>query len=389
MEKIVKQSVGIDCSKDLLDVCFGQQTHQWQIIHKATAQFKNNKKGFNQLLRWSTKLSASSVPVNFVIEATGVYHEQVTHHLFDARKKVSVILPNRARHFAQTLTVRTVNDKESSKMLSTLGLEKQLDAWQKPELVFALLKQLTREREQLKDESTRCKNQLHAEKHSAFSVKSSIQRIGKRITMLEKQCAEIEDEIKQTISKHPAMAKKIERISAIEGVGLLTAVTIVAEANGFNLFRNSKQLVSYAGYDVVTKDSGTSVHGKPHVSGKGNKHIRRALHFPALTNVKYNQHHQNLYLRIEGKSGIKMKGYTAIQRKLLVLIYTLWKKDEAYDPHYHERKTNEAVSEKNEKKSTEVDVDKKPSGRKKVEQPIGVALHELDLVRSVCSKARN
>lgn len=379
MEKIVKQCVGIDCSKDVLDVCFGQQTQQWQIIHKATTEFKNNKKGFNQLLRWSSKLSAQNVPVNFVIEATGVYHEQVTHHLFNARKKVSVILPNRARHFAQTLTVRTVNDKESSKMLSTLGLEKRLDAWQKPEPVFALLKQITREREQLKDESTKCKNQLHAEEHGAFPVKSSVQRIGKRIAMLEKQCAEIEAEIKQIISEHPAMAEKIERISAIEGVGLMTVVTIVAEANGFNLFRNSKQLVSYAGYDVVTKDSGTSVHGKPHMSGKGNKHIRRALHFPALTNVKYNQHHRNLYSRIEGKSGIKMKGYTAIQRKLLVLIYTLWKKDQAYDPHYNERKTNE-------KKITEGD--KKPSGRKKVEQPIGVALHELDLVRSACSKAR-
>lgn len=376
MEKIVKQCVGIDCSKDVLDLCFGQQSQQWQIIHKATTQFKNNKKGFNQLLRWSTKLSAPSVPVNFVIEATGVYHEQVTHHLFNAQKKVSVVLPNRSRHFAQTLSVRTVNDKESSKMLSTLGLEKQLDAWQKPEPVFALLKQLTREREQLKEESTKCNNQLHAEKHSAFPVKSSIQRISKRIAMLEKQCVEIEDEIKQTVSEHPAMAKKIERVSAIEGIGLMTVVTIVAEANGFNLFRNSKQLVSYAGYDVVTKDSGTSVHGKPHVSGKGNKHIRRALHFPALTNVKYNQHHKNLYSRIEGKSGIKMKGYTAIQRKLLVLIYTLWKKDQAYDPHYNERKTNEAN-------------DKKSSDHKKVEQPIGVALHELDLVRSACSKARN
>src|SRR3982750_894788 len=29
-----------------------------------------------------------------------------------------------------------------------------------------------------------------------------------------------------------------------------------------------------------------------------------------------------------------MKGYTAVQRKLLAIIYVLWKKDEAFDPKY-------------------------------------------------------
>lgn len=29
-----------------------------------------------------------------------------------------------------------------------------------------------------------------------------------------------------------------------------------------------------------------------------------------------------------------MKAYTAIQKKLLTLVYALWKKKEAYDPHY-------------------------------------------------------
>lgn len=363
MEKIVKQSVGIDCSKDQLDVCFGQQDDQWKVHHKATTAFKNNKQGFIQLVRWATKLADKSVLVNFVIEATGVYHEKVVNHLSDEQKRICVVLPNKARHFAQTLTVRTVNDKESSKMLATLGLEKHLDVWQKPEPVFQFLKQLTREREQLKNESTMCKNMLHAESHSAFPMRSSVQRMNKRISMLEKQCNEIEIELEKIVAAHPLIAEKVDKISAIKGVGRLTVITIAGETNGFNLIRNYKQLVSYAGYDVVTKDSGTSVRGKPHISGKGNKHIRRVLHFPALTNVKYDAHHKNLYTRIESKSGIKMKGYTAVQRKLLVLIYTLWKKNEAFDPKYK---------------------NKKGEVLKNLEQPVGAALIELDLVRPAC-----
>src|SRR3954454_20639160 len=116
------------------------------------------------------------------------------------------------------------------------------------------------------------------------------------------------------------------------GVGLQTAVTVVAETNGFNLIRNSRQLVSYAGMDVIQKQSGTSIRGRVHISKQGNPHLRRCLYFPSFSAVKYNQPMQNLYHRIIENQAIKMKGYVAVQRKMLVLIYTLWKKNEAYNP---------------------------------------------------------
>ena len=56
---------------------------------------------------------------------------------------------------------------------------------------------------------------------------------------------------------------------------------------------------------------------------------------PALNMVRYAQKpFLALYERVYDKSKIKMKGYTAIQKKLLIIVYTLWKKQEAYDPDY-------------------------------------------------------
>jgi hypothetical protein len=56
---------------------------------------------------------------------------------------------------------------------------------------------------------------------------------------------------------------------------------------------------------------------------------------PALNMVRYNQApFIALYESIYEKSKIKMKGYTAIQKKLLIIIYTLWKKKLAYNPDY-------------------------------------------------------
>ncbi len=42
----------------------------------------------------------------------------------------------------------------------------------------------------------------------------------------------------------------------------------------------------------------------------------------------------SLYERVYENSKIKMKAYTAVQKKLLVLVYTLWKKKEMYRPDY-------------------------------------------------------
>jgi transposase len=361
MKKVIKQCVGIDCAKDELVVCFGQLSQELEIVHKATEVFANTSDGFKKLGKWAEKMADREVPVCFVVEATGVYHQKLTHYLFDAGKPISVALPNRARYFAKTLKVRTVNDKESSKMLATLGLEKKLDAWEKPDPVFDHLKRLTREREHLLNAKTMNKNILHAEEYAALSVKNTIKRLKQAIRLQDKQIKEIEQEITSIIEMHPGLQQKIKKICTIPGVGLMTVVTLVAECNGFNLIRNSKQLVSYAGYDVVEKQSGTSVQGKSHISGHGNKHIRKALHFPAITNVKYDAHHQGLYKRLEAKHGIKMKAYTAVQRKLLVLIYTLWKKDECYNPACHQERHSLKI----------------------LEQPIGVALTELDHVRSL------
>ncbi|MEI9945951.1 MAG: IS110 family transposase [Chitinophagaceae bacterium] len=68
------------------------------------------------------------------------------------------------------------------------------------------------------------------------------------------------------------MKKLLIIICSIPGVGLLTAVTVLAETNGFDLIRNKKQLTSYAGLDVREKQSGTSVKGKPKISKKGNRY---------------------------------------------------------------------------------------------------------------------
>ena len=87
--------------------------------------------------------------------------------------------------------------------------------------------------------------------------------------------------------------------------------------------------------NVIEKQSGTSVRGKSRISKKGNSYLRKALYFPAISAVKKEGPYKNLYTRIFDKTGIKMKGSVAIQRKILILMYILWKTDKKYDINYH------------------------------------------------------
>ena len=113
----------------------------------------------------------------------------------------------------------------------------------------------------------------------------------------------------------------------------------MSETNGFNLTRNKRQLVSYAGLDVIVKDSGTSVKSKPRISHRGNKYLRKALHFPAFAAIRKNEHMKNLFKRLVQKHGIKMKAAIAVQRKMLELIYILWKKEEMFDAEKYQNQT--------------------------------------------------
>lgn len=58
------------------------------------------------------------------------------------------------------------------------------------------------------------------------------------------------------------------------------------------------------------------------------------MHLPALTAVKWDDTFREIYARLISKHGIKMKALVAVQRKILELIYILFKNETVYDKEY-------------------------------------------------------
>lgn len=342
MRKIVKQVVGVDVAQKELVVTLGRMQDDWMPELYARKSFENTKKGFTALVLWAGKLTVDSCQVRYVMEATGVYHESLAYFLDENGHEVAIVLPNKISNYFRTLEVKTITDKTAADAIALFGLEKKLNLWKKPKPIFKKIRQLTREREQLIQSRTISKNQLHAEQSEAEPGKKTIERLKKQIAFFNKQEKEIKEELEMLQRSEERVNESIKRISSITGVGKLTAATVLAETNGFELIGNKRQLSSYAGLDIREKQSGTSVKGKPRISKKGNKYLRKAMHMPALTAIRHDDRFKAIYARLVSKHGIKMKAAVAVQRKLLEMIYTIYKTGVLYDKNYlmrNEKKT--------------------------------------------------
>ena len=336
--KVIKQNVGIDISKDDFKACFYRMDQNSRKFIKASRTFKNTLAGFTAFMKWIEAKKVASLTVRITIEATGVYYENLSYFLNDNGYRVSVVLPNKSKDYAKSLNLKTKTDKEDAKMLGQMGIERDLLQWHPISTKMRVLKQLTRDRVSILREKTSLSNKIHALNHSFEPNKRVLKRSNQRLKLLNKQLKEVEKEIELTIKEDELLNAKVTNICKVKGLGLITVATVIAETNGFVLFTSRGQLVSYAGYDVVEKESGTSVKGKPRISKKGNGYIRRALYFPAITLVKHEPQFKQLFDRVLERSAINMKGYVAVQRKALILIYTLFKNNTTYDPNFQNAK---------------------------------------------------
>ena len=239
MRKVVKQVAGIDVAQKELVVTLGRMLDDFSIELFSYKVFKNNDSGVKLLVDWVNKLTDYEVPVRYVMEATGVYHQKLAYYLVDNGCEISIVLPNKISNYIRTLELKTITDKSCSQAIAQFGLERKLDKWAKPKSIYKELQQLTRERDQIVQERSVIKNQIHAEKTESEPNQKSLERMQARIRFLNSQEKEIKADITDIVSKDPDLKQAINNITTIPGVGELTAVIVLAETNGFELIRKA------------------------------------------------------------------------------------------------------------------------------------------------------
>ena len=279
---ILKQIIGVDISMNTFNARFGTIDSTQESKLSSDKSFKNQLSGFKQVLAWALKSRiCADIPLVFVMEATGVYYQQLAYFLFQNNCPVAVVLPNKVKNYTKSLTSKSKTDPLDSAAITRFGLERQLPLWTPPSDTLKALHALTREYHALKVTLTEIKNQRHALRASFEPLVSTLKRKQQTITLLEKQISHIEQELHELVESDNSFCERVENICTAKGVGFITVVSVLAETQCFKLVTKQKQLASYAGYDVVYNDSGMKK-GKTSISKKGNKFLRHAVFMPAL-----------------------------------------------------------------------------------------------------------
>ena len=329
---MLKYSLGLDISSKEIHCCFSTIDSNQKVTVKSSRKIANTINGFKGLEDWIIRhRKQKEIPLVICMEATGVYYENCAIYLNKAGFPVSVMLPNYAKKYLQASGLKSKNDKIDAQGLAQMGAEKSLELWEPINEFYYNLRLLTREIENLQKQKTVVINQMHALQYAMHQNKVVNKALRNRLKLIEKQLEDLDKAIQEHIASDHTIAEKVKKICAIKGVGIRTVATLIAETNGFRLFKNARQLVSFAGYDIVENQSGAR-QGRTRISKKGNSHIRRILHLPAFVVVRWKvKPFEDLYERTYAKHGIKMKSYVAVQKKLLVMIYTLWKNGQKFD----------------------------------------------------------
>ena len=276
-EAKVKSSVGIDVSKDRLDVCV------WPSGDRRTVA--NTREGIRQLKRWLQRFDLALV----VIEATGKWHRQVWRSLYASAIPVAMVDPFRVRMFAKAQGIFAKTDRLDAAVLARFAAIMTPAIRPPPPEALEELAELVAGRDAAVAEQTGLKNQL-----SAARVSMLHRQLGRRIERLAKDIAAIEAEILARIRADPGLARRYQILTSIPSIGPTVAATLIARLAELGSLTD-KQIAMLAGLAPVADQSGN--HEGRRVIFGGRARVRRMLYLAAVVAMRCNPQMAEFYRR--------------------------------------------------------------------------------------------
>jgi len=286
--------VGIDISKDHLDIC--------QEPSRPTVRRPNTPSAVKGLARELQKASL------VVVEATGGYERLIVEALCEQGIPVSVVNPKRVRDFARSMGKLAKTDKVDAIVLSLFASHFH------PELTLytltpeqRLLRELVALRQDLVQSAVQYKNRL---KQTSGLVQQYIQEL---LDSLKKQIQDVTTRLKELVSPLPQAGM----LQTVTGLGLVTTATLIAQIPELGQI-SGKEAASLAGLAPFNRDSG-KFKGKQFCHG-GRKHLRKAVYMAAFSARRYDPKMRAFFEGLIAQGKPFKVAMVACSRKLLVIL---------------------------------------------------------------------
>lgn len=292
------------------------------------------RKSFVQTPAGHQRLAAELValaPDYVVMEATGVYHLDLALTLDKAGLRVSVINPRSAKRFAELKLKGSKTDRIDAGLLADYGEALRPERWIAPRAEDLALRDLGRQASRLMVDRTRTKNRLHALRAKQGTYALLIEDETEAVEALDRRIERLRAAMRELIDADPVRKAQLAHMTVATGVAEVSGMTLLAELAMLPTTMKAPQVSRHAGLDVCLTQSGTSVHGRSHLSKGGNAYLRAGTYMPALVAIRYDPLVKAFYDQLVRRGKKKRQAIAAVMRKYLTGLWACLRNDENFD----------------------------------------------------------
>ena len=299
---MTEQHVGIDVSKDRLDVAIQPAGEVWQTANDEAR------------IRTLVERLKGHGPATVILEATGGFELPLVGALLAAGLPAVVVNPRQVRDFARATGQLAKTDAIDAQTLARFGDAVRPELRQLPDEATQALAALVARRRQLIEMLTAEKNRLRL---ATGTVRQDIEQ---HIRWLERRLSDMDRELAQQVRSSPQWRERDDLLQSVPGIGPVSSVTLLAQLPELGRL-NRKEIAALVGVAPLNRDSGT-LRGRRRVWG-GRAHVRATLYMATLVATRCNPSIRAFYTRLVSGGKPKKVALTASMRKLLITLNSM------------------------------------------------------------------
>ena len=326
-----KYFIGIDISKDKLDLCVLEgKSVIWEDC------IPNNPKALKAFGKKLQKMTITTQNALLCCEHTGVYAHQLTSWSSENGYKLWL---EKAIQIKKSIGMqRGKNDKVDAYRIATYAFRYQDEAiiFERPRKALEELKHLSAARQRLLKEKKQQEVPLKELKSNTDKdiYKTLMACTRDALKGIKNSLKKIDARIAKIVKEDKKLAKSVKFATSVEGVGMITATSMLVATNEFKNVSSAKKLACYVGVAPFPHQSGSSVRGKNRVSHLANKPIKALLHMCAISARKNSAELCAYYERKIKEGKHAMSVINAIRNKLVQRIYVCVTQEKMYEKNF-------------------------------------------------------
>jgi len=305
--------VGIDVSKNRLDIALHANDRRWTVANVAT-----DIAGLTDEL---VVLGAELI----VVESTGGYEMPLATKLTMAELRVAIVNPRQVRDFAKATGRLAKTDAIDASVLAHFAAAIRPEPKPLPDAQQRELKALVTRRHQLIEMRTMEKNRYHTAPQWTRDM------IKEHIGWLSGQIRDLDKDLRKHVRANAEWRQKDDLLRSVKGVGPITSLTLITCLPELGKV-NRKEIAMLVGVAPLNCDSG-QMRGRRSIWG-GRSHVRSVLYMAALSASRSNPRIKAMYKRLKKAGKPSKVALVACMRKLLVILNAIVKSGTPWSDSY-------------------------------------------------------